>query len=220
MIFFKKLTRNFNAMKDLINIKKNKCYSKIFDFNTVYEIPKNLLKNQLIDIIVTSPPYGDSKTTVAYGQYSKLSSDWLDIRDTNQIDNLIMGGKTKKEINNFGNEKLDKVIKDIETIDIKRAQEVNSFFYDYQNSIQNVSAYMKKGSIAAYVVGNRRVKGIDIPMDEATSYFFERNHFSHIETIIREIPNKRMPSKNSPSNVIGKKDSTMVNEYIVVMKKK
>jgi hypothetical protein len=48
---------------------------------------------------------------------------------------------------------------------------------------------------------------------------FKVNGFQHIETIIRRIPNKRMPLKNSPTNVKGEKDSTMNDEYIVVMKK-
>jgi len=48
---------------------------------------------------------------------------------------------------------------------------------------------------------------------------FKLNGFQHIETIIRRIPNKKMPSKNSPANVKGKKDSTMTYEYIVVMQK-
>ncbi|MCS7073857.1 MAG: DNA methyltransferase, partial [Bacteroidia bacterium] len=43
--------------------------------------------------------------------------------------------------------------------------------------------------------------------------------FTHIETIIRNIPNKRMPNKNSPTNITGKKDETMNNEYIVIMRK-
>ncbi|MCD6326746.1 hypothetical protein J7M28_04225 [bacterium] len=30
-----------------------------------------------VDLVVTSPPYGDSKTTVAYGQFSRLSLRWL-----------------------------------------------------------------------------------------------------------------------------------------------
>ncbi|QHS23462.1 site-specific DNA-methyltransferase [Virgibacillus sp. MSP4-1] len=33
--------------------------------------------NRKVDLILTSPPYGDSKSTVAYGQYSKLSLQWL-----------------------------------------------------------------------------------------------------------------------------------------------
>ena len=53
-------------------IKDNKVTSKIYDFNTVYGIPK--IKKNSIDLIVTSPPYGDSKTTVAYGQFSRLSN--------------------------------------------------------------------------------------------------------------------------------------------------
>lgn len=52
-----------------------------------------------------------------------------------------------------------------------------------------------------------------------TKDFFEEQGFSHIETIIRNIPDKHMPSKNSPTNVTGKKDETMNNEYIVIMKK-
>ena len=40
-----------------------------------------------------------------------------------------------------------------------------------------------------------------------------------METVVRNIPNKRMPSKNSPSNVVGALDRTMMNEFVVVMKK-
>ena len=35
----------------------------------------------------------------------------------------------------------------------------------------------------------------------------------------RNIPNKRMPFKNSPSNIVGRTASTMKNEYIVIMAK-
>jgi hypothetical protein len=58
-----------------------------------------------------------------------------------------------------------------------------------------------------------------LPTDEITKDFFENQGFLHIETIIRNIPNKRMPSKNSPTNETGKKDETMNNEYIVIMRK-
>lgn len=38
----------------------------------------NYLKNRSIDLVITSPPYGDSKTTVAYGEFSKLSIQWME----------------------------------------------------------------------------------------------------------------------------------------------
>lgn len=75
---------------------------------------------------------------------------------------------------------------------------------------------IKRNGIVAYVVGNRKVKGIEIPNDEITVGFFERNGFSHIKTVIREIPNKRMPKRNSPSNIAGITDTTMSHEYIVI----
>ena len=68
-------------------------------------------------------------------------------------------------------------------------------------------------------MGNRRVKGIEIPNDEITREFFEWNGFEHIKTIIREIPSKRMPRKTSPTNIAGITDTTMNYEYIVVLQK-
>ena len=38
----------------------------------------NYLKDKSIDLVITSPPYGDSKTTVAYGEFSKLSLQWME----------------------------------------------------------------------------------------------------------------------------------------------
>ena len=69
------------------------------------------------------------------------------------------------------------------------------------------------------VVGNRTVKGIQLPTDEISADFGESPGFKHIETIIRKIPNKRMPSKNSPTNKRGILGSTMTEENIVILEK-
>ena len=34
-------------------------------------------KTDRYDVILTSPPYGDSRTTVAYGQFSLFANAWL-----------------------------------------------------------------------------------------------------------------------------------------------
>ncbi len=103
--------------------------------------------------------------------------------------------------------------------DSKRAKEILAFYHDYKKSIDNIAPLIKKDGYACYVVGNRKVKGVVLPTDEITISFFKSHGFSHVETVIRNIPNKRMPSKNSPTNVVGKLDSTMTNEYVVVLKK-
>ena len=83
----------------------------------------------------------------------------------------------------------------------------------------NVSSVVKRGGYACYVVGNRTVNGIEIPTAEATAAFFEMSGFTHVDTFRRNIPNKRMPSMNSPTNVPGKLGSTMKTEYIVICQK-
>lgn len=218
-IMIEKLVRNRNGMIEYLSVKKNDSFSKVYDFNTVYEIPKEKLPPNSVDIVVTSPPYGDSRTTVAYGQFSRLSNQWLGFEELNEVDKRCLGGVRRKEFKKFNLEILDEILLQIANLDKNRMYDVMSFYSDYEKSINNVSKVVKKDGIVAYVVGNRKVKGIEIPNDEITKAFFERNGFEHIITIIREIPNKKMPKRNSPSNEVGKTDTTMNYEYIVILKK-
>ena len=217
-IFFNKLNRNINGLKDLIETGANTT-TNIYDFNTCNKTPKEIIK-QDIDFVVTSPPYGDSRTTVAYGQFSRLSNQWLGIENASQIDNILMGGSKNHKGLNFTSKYAQKELNEIKNIDEKRYNEVKEFLIDYENSINNVSTSVRKNGRVAYVVGNRTVKGVQIPLDYITVEFFEKNKFKHLKTIVREIPNKRMPKENSPTNKTGVKSKTMSNEYIVIMEKK
>lgn len=212
-----KLIRNRNGLKSYLEkVKDIDSETKIYSFDSSENI--NAIKEKSIDIVVTSPPYGDSRTTVAYGQFSRLSNQWLDVENASQIDNQLMGGKATRT-EKIGIDIIDKTIKKISNRDEKRAQEVYGFYADYSKSIANVSTLIKHNGYACYVVGNRRVKDITLPTDEITKCLFEEYGFRHKNTFIRNIPNKRMPSKNSPTNKTGKKSTTMNHEYIVVMQK-
>ena len=48
------------------------------------------------DIILTSPPYGDSRTTVAYGQFSTFINEWLGFKEARKLDKQLLGGKVDK----------------------------------------------------------------------------------------------------------------------------
>ena len=130
-----------------------------------------------------------------------------------------MGGKTLKEYPSFPSKALNVAIDEISKSDEKRACEVASFYVDLLGSISNVAKVIKKKGYACYVVGNRKVKGVVLPTDVAVKDFFANFGFEYINTYIRSIPNKRMPSKNSPTNKEGILDSTMTQEYIVVMQR-
>lgn len=211
-----KLARNRKGLKAFLE-RQPKADSQVYDFNTVETIEK--IEQETVDLVVTSPPYGDSRTTVAYGQFSRLANEWLDVFDANQVDNNLMGGKKQKQICRFDSRQLNENLAKIADVDQKRAAEVSSFYCDYQKSIQNIAPTIRKGGFACYVVGNRKVKGAILPTDEITQNLFEQQGFKHLETIVRSIPNKRMPKRNSPTNVTGKTDSTMNNEFIVIMQK-
>jgi len=216
-----KLSRNRKGMLaylDALNKSHRKSSVSIFDFNTVEQIPAPFDESNY-DLVITSPPYGDSRTTVAYGQYSRLSSQWMDLKEPNLVDKKLMGGGTNGHIEKFDCKPLDKAIKQISEVDNKRAIEIVSFYTDLKKSINNVSTIIRRGGYVCYVVGNRRVKGVTLPTDKAIVSLFEQNNFTHVDTFIRSIPNKRMPSKNSPTNKPGMLDTTMLSEYIIVMRK-
>lgn len=212
-----KVNRNKKGLESFLK-KTNSFNSQVyvFEFDSSQEVT---LEDESVDLVVTSPPYGDSKTTVAYGQFSRLSSQWLGFEEADNLDSRLMGG-APKEIFPTGFQLLDATIQQIASIDEKRAREVYSFYVDYIKSISNVANVIKRGGYACYVVGNRRVKDITLLTDEFTKSIFEQFEFEHKYTFIRNIPNKRMPRKNSPTNETGKTATTINNEYIVVMNKK
>jgi tRNA G10 N-methylase Trm11 len=216
-----KLKRNRSGLEQFLSVLSKTEYkptAKIYDFNTVTEVPADKIAPASIDIVITSPPYGDSHTTVAYGQYSRLSAAWLDLEEPHKIDNKLMGGKASKELPTFPSETLNKALIEIKSKDEKRAFEVASFYSDLLKSISNVARLIRAGGHACYVVGNRKVKGIILPTDIAVRDFFEESSFDYVDTFHRTIPNKRMPLKNSPTNAAGNVDSTITREYIVVMR--
>ena len=217
-IFEQKANRNLKGLVTFNKIK-NKTKVNIYDFNPIYGIPESVLKKGSVDMVVTSPPYGDSRTTVAYGQFSRWANEWFGFDNAGNLDTQLMGGhKTDKEL--FETKSLRETLDKIKSIDVKRYYEVVSFLNDYSMSMRNVAYSVRKGGVVCYVVGNRTVKGIQIDLDYFTAEMFEEYGLNFKTTIVRSIPNKRMPSKTSPTNIRGSNVSTMTNEYIVVLEKK
>jgi hypothetical protein len=171
----------------------------------------------MFDVVLTSPPYGDSRTTVAYGQFSTLSNEWLGINNARKIDTALMGGIKAKSI--ITNGVIADSINKINSIDAKRSLEVSSFYNDLEGSIINVASSVKNGGKSIYVVGNRTVKNTELPTDQFIAEKFEENGFKHLITYKRALSNKSMPCRNSPTNRTGETVNTMLYEYIVVCEK-
>lgn len=218
--------KNFNP--DVFGVYFEKL-NKVIDIYEKYYLPKlNEAKIDIdydrfkkrenyYDVVLTSPPYGDSRTTVAYGQFSMFSNEWMGIKNARQIDFMLMGGN--KVPTKYDKGIISDYINKIEKVSTKRALEVSSFYFDLEESIRDVGNSIKKGGISIYIVGNRRVKNIQLPTDQFIAERFEENGFKHLFTYERLLGNKSMPLENSPTNKTGERVSTMTNEYIVVCEK-
>jgi len=209
--------RNIKGMQEYLKAR-TETNIILHNMSSMNDLP---IKDNSIDLIVTSPPYGDSRTTVAYGQFSRLALQWLDYENVTDLDNRLLGGKASKELEvKIESPTLKDIIRKIGDIDKKRAKEVLSFYEDFDKCVIQLDRVMAKNGHVCFVVGNRTVKGINIPTDKIMSEMFNaRGNYKYITTHERAIPNKRMPKLNSPSNKTGQKVTTMNNEFIFVLQK-
>lgn len=98
-----------NRLLDML-VAANDSYKKETKSTICLQNAKTLtyLENNSIDLVITSPPYGDSKTTVAYGEFSKLSLQWMEdllkkyvgieVEDCNCDERLLGGRKSEWSI--------------------------------------------------------------------------------------------------------------------------
>ena len=224
--FEKILTRNIEKMEEFVaKLNKNGTIPQVSIFRnsacTLEDVP-----DDTYDLIVTSPPYGDSRTTVAYGEYSRLSLQWINLDNLTEkeimgVDKSLMGGKKYRngfELN-LKSETLRAALDKIKDEDLERAGDVYSFYEDLDAAIKSSAQKTKKGGYHFWVVGNRTVKNILLQTDVIISELAEQYGLETVYTIDRNIPNKVMPSLNSPTNESGKTVTTMTMEHIVVLRK-
>ena len=224
---------NISKMNELVNaMPKGKSHVLLGDSRDIAgnfsKVNKNILEDKKVHLVVTSPPYGDHATTMAYGQFSKHSSLWLELPEEKAltVDSVGLGGKHKiggdlgSEILNTT---LDKVKKnDIELTKNKkpcRTESVYSFFYDLDQCLDEIAKNLvPKKSHCCFVVANRTVRRVVIPTDLITMELGMKYGFKINKIIERNIPNKAMPSKNAPENITKDTGNTMTRESIIIMK--
>jgi site-specific DNA-adenine methylase len=222
--FKKQLEKNIEKEKDFIDrLDSRKQEVRIIN-NNAKEL-KDILDDS-IDLIITSPPYGDSKTTVAYGEFSRLSLQWLELENVTEenirtIDRDLMGGVklVDNTSNNIHSNTFNNSFNVIKKIDEKRAYDIYSFYFDLEKIIETLAKKTKEEGYQFWVVGNRTVKQENLKTDIIIREISKNYGMKYLCTIDRNILNKVMPSRNSPTNESGKTVSTMVNEHIVVLKK-
>lgn len=178
------------------------------------------------DLMVTSPPYGDSRTTVAYGQFSRLSLQWLNLADAadgpapNKLDQAMLGGVATKALQHaLPSPTLTAALGPIAQTDANRARDVLAFYQDLDITLREIARVMRPGGYQCWVVGNRTVKKVQLLTDRIITELSERYGLVPVVNFTRAIPNKRMPKENSPTNEVGAKVATMNGEQIFILRK-
>jgi DNA modification methylase len=220
-IFRKKVEANITGVGAFYKEAKRNAWTKIIFGDSS---KSNGIKENSIDCIITSPPYGDSRTTVAYGQFSRLSAQWIDIfddpNDASGVDNKLLGGVATRTLShvlssNYLNDSLDRIAKQDES----RAKDVLSFYIGLNDCLKSAHKILKPKKYFCLVIGNRLVKQVRIPTDFIIAELGEKIGFTCEDVFVRNIPGKRMPIKNSPTNIVGVLEETMNKESIVVLRK-
>ncbi len=208
----------FRKLDDTLFFYTNYYFARLDNVTVDVKAERFTPQERTFDVVLTSPPYGDSRTTVAYGQFSTFGNEWLDVKNARKIDAALMGGVKCSSLYHHG--LIADFVRQIAKEDKKRALDVSAFYNDLGDSIKMVAASVKKRGKIVYVVGNRTVKNVQLPTDQFIAEQFEENGCKHLVTYTRVIGNKSMPSKNSPTNEPGKTVNTMLFENIVVCEKR
>lgn len=145
-----------------------------------------------VDLIVSSSPY---VTSYEYADLHQLSTIWLDLtEDLTEYKKEFIGTSYKK----YENKKLrseialDVVNKMLER-NQKMAKEIEAFFIDMQEVFDESFRILKKGGRCCYVIGDTKLKGVDILNAEVFAESLQYAGLKLNSIIKREIPSKILP---------------------------
>ena len=152
------------------------------------------VKDNAVDIQITSSPY---VTSYEYADLHQLTTIWLEPEvDLKEYKKQFIGTSAKTNGTRILKSKIGKDIENkLQRVDKKMADEVEAFFVDMQECFDETHRILKDGGRCCYVIGNTRLKGIDISNAEIFAESMQYSGLKIDRIIKREIPSKILPSK-------------------------
>lgn len=234
--FIKSLSEIERIFKEYYDgIYRSDCSATLYCGNSM-DILRERIPNNSVDIVSTSPPYGDNATTVTYGQYSMLQLRWIPNEDLqieiddsllqnySSLDRKSLGGigYSLRQIEDSGilqrSATLSELYNKLFVRDKKKARKVVSFYIDYEKILEELFRVVKDNKYLLFTVGNRKVDDEIVCLDKVTIELSEYFHGKCVYQFERNILNKRMPDKVSKLKN-NKPVSSMKKETILFFKK-
>lgn len=150
------------------------------------------------DLVITSPPYGDSKTTVQYGAASGICLDvvsridGLDVAFVKggMIDSRCLGGKRERT-------KIEFTLRDFwaGAADGEPARRAADFLQDYAEVLRNCHEALRPGGSFVAIVGRRSLGGHRLRLDEFTREILVGLGCRAETSTTRALKHKNLPRK-------------------------
>jgi site-specific DNA-methyltransferase (cytosine-N4-specific) len=170
----------------------------------------------LADVLMTSPPYGDNRTTVPYGQHSYLPLMWIDRGDLPAADvDQLLGSPYRIDVASVGGRRVadrdgrldvlcDRSPAIADTAAVLRPLAGNgldrflAFCSDLDKAIETFTVRLRPGAIQFWTLGNRRISGQLTPTSTIVSELAAARGGVELVTLHRRFPRnaKRMATRN------------------------
>lgn len=219
-----------NAVQDFKNsIAKNSArYQEVHcDDFTLYK--EDLLeclpqfRDHKVDLLITSPPYGDNNTTVPYGLFSSLALKWIDPNDL-ELDGWELDSYSAIDSHSLGNGRTPASLSDrqeellsfyLDRIADDKKSKVRRFFHAYFACLDLFTEITEKYIVLT--LGNRTVDRVKIDLAKISQQYLQTRGFTEYLTASRDILNKRTPSLTS--RVHDEPVASMCKEYVLIYQK-
>lgn len=182
------------------------------------------VKDNSVDLIVTSPPY---VTSYEYADLHQLTALWLEYtKDLSDFRKRFIGTSYHNKKNLVLNSELaEKIRNELLKKDEKTAEEVSTYFSEMNQVFVEMKRILKKGGKTCIIIGNISLKGVEILNAEVFAEQLQNLGLRIVDIIKREIPSKNLPSlrdeKTGKFARISDKNKVSVypTEYILIMEK-
>ncbi len=175
-------------------------------------------------LVVTSPPY---VTSYEYADLHQLTALWFNfMTDLNSFRKQFIGTTSYEKKPILLNSKIAESIKEaLFKKDKKISEEVATYFSEMNQVFIELKRILKEKGKACIVIGNTRLKGVDILNAEVFSEQMKNIGLNLLRVIKREIPSKNLPSiRDQKTGKFAKLTDTVKvqaypTEYILVVEK-
>lgn len=189
----KKMQRGNDAFYSIVVVKVRNNLNNYLNIK-IDDARKQPVPDDSVDLIVSSSPY---VTSYEYADLHQLSTIWL-----NLTDNLVeykkefIGTSYKKYENKELRSKIAmNIVIQMSEKSKKMTKEIEAFFIDMEEVFDESFRILKTGGRCCYVIGDTRLKGVDILNAEVFAESLQYSGFKLDRIIKREIPLKILPQK-------------------------